>query len=91
MNKNYQNQEIASASVQNGTQGGANNVAAIEEDGGANISSPYADLEESLKEYFGDDFRLDDVQSQKKLKVRVMIFGRKTPLELSFMQVEKGQ
>ena len=30
-------------------------------------------------------------ESQKKLKVRVMIFGRKTPLELSFMQVEKTQ
>jgi transcriptional antiterminator NusG len=30
-------------------------------------------------------------ESQKKLKVRVMIFGRKTPLELSFMQVEKAQ
>jgi transcriptional antiterminator NusG len=28
-------------------------------------------------------------EGQKKLKVMVKIFGRKTPLELSFMQVEK--
>ncbi|MCQ2351615.1 MAG: transcription termination/antitermination protein NusG [Paludibacteraceae bacterium] len=30
-------------------------------------------------------------KEKKKLKVMVMIFGRKTPLELSFMQVEKEQ
>ena len=28
-------------------------------------------------------------ESRKKLKLMVKIFGRKTPLELSFMQVEK--
>ena len=28
-------------------------------------------------------------EERKKLKVMVKIFGRKTPLELSFMQVEK--
>ncbi len=67
MNKNYQNQEMVSATMQNGTQGVVNSIAANEEDGGVNSSS-YADLEESLKEYFGSDFRLDDAQSQKKLK-----------------------
>ena len=33
---------------------------------------------------------IEDVNNEKKkLKVIVKIFGRKTPLELSFMQVEK--
>ena len=30
-----------------------------------------------------------DYDEKKKLKVMVKIFGRKTPLELGFMQVEK--
>jgi len=35
---------------------------------------------------------IEEVNNEKKkLKVMVMIFGRKTPLELSFMQVEKEQ
>ena len=33
---------------------------------------------------------IEEVNSEKKkLKVMVKIFGRKTPLELGFMQVEK--
>ena len=33
---------------------------------------------------------IEEVNTEKrKLKVMVKIFGRKTPLELSFMQVEK--
>jgi transcriptional antiterminator NusG len=28
-------------------------------------------------------------EEKKKIEVSVMIFGRKTPMELSFMQVEK--
>ena len=33
---------------------------------------------------------IEEVNAEKKkLKVMVKIFGRKTPLELSFMQVEK--
>lgn len=35
---------------------------------------------------------IEEVNNEKKkLKVMVLIFGRKTPLELSFMQVEKEQ
>ncbi len=34
--------------------------------------------------------KIENIDEQKKkLKLMVKIFGRKTPLELSFMQVEK--
>ncbi|MBQ5392329.1 MAG: transcription termination/antitermination factor NusG, partial [Bacteroidaceae bacterium] len=40
--------------------------------------------------FSGFDAVIEEVNSEKKkLKVMVKIFGRKTPLELGFMQVEK--
>ncbi len=39
--------------------------------------------------FTGFDAIIEEVNNEKKLKVSVKIFGRKTPLELSFMQVEK--
>ena len=54
---------------------------------------PYT-VGESVKVTFGpfSGFTgiIEDVNNEKrKLKVMVKIFGRKTPLELNFMQVEK--
>ena len=46
------------------------------------ISGPFNDFKGTIEEVNDE---------RNKLKVMVMIFGRKTPLELSFMQVEKGQ
>ena len=46
------------------------------------ISGPFNDFSGIIEEVNNE---------KKKLKVMVMIFGRKTPLELSFMQVEKEQ
>lgn len=46
------------------------------------ISGPFNDFSGIIEEVNNE---------RKKLKVMVMIFGRKTPLELSFMQVEKEQ
>ena len=46
------------------------------------ISGPFNDFQGVIEEVNAE---------KKKLKVMVMIFGRKTPLELSFMQVEKEQ
>jgi len=46
------------------------------------ISGPFNNFSGTIEEVNNE---------KKKLKVMVMIFGRKTPLELSFMQVEKEQ
>lgn len=60
---------------------------------GEEILTPYY-VGENVKVIFGpfSGFSgvIEEVNSEKKkLKVMVMIFGRKTPLELSFTQVEK--
>ncbi|MCD8303928.1 MAG: transcription termination/antitermination protein NusG [Prevotellaceae bacterium] len=57
------------------------------------IVIPYS-VGESVKvtdgPFTGFDAIIEEVNSEKKkLKVAVKIFGRKTPLELNFMQVEK--
>lgn len=46
------------------------------------ISGPFNNFSGTIEEVNNE---------KKKLKVMVMIFGRKTPIELSFMQVEKEQ
>lgn len=60
---------------------------------GEEMLTPYF-VGENVKVIFGpfSGFSgvIEEVNSEKKkLKVMVMIFGRKTPLELSFTQVEK--
>ena len=60
---------------------------------GEELNIPYA-VGETVKVTFGpfSGFSgiIEEVNSEKKkLKVMVKIFGRKTPLELGFMQVEK--
>jgi transcriptional antiterminator NusG len=60
---------------------------------GEEILTPYY-VGESVKVVFGPfsgfSGLIEEVNTEKKkLKVMVMIFGRKTPLELSFTQVEK--
>ena len=57
------------------------------------MNVPYA-VEDAVKviegPFSGFSGVIEEVNSEKhKLKVMVKIFGRKTPLELSFMQVEK--
>ena len=59
----------------------------------AEVSVPYV-LDETVKvidgPFTGFEGIIEDINTEKhKLKVMVKIFGRKTPLELSFMQVEK--
>ncbi len=63
------------------------------QDAGEEINIPYI-VGETVKVIFGpfSGFSgiIEEVNSEKKkLKVMVKIFGRKTPLELGFMQVEK--
>ena len=65
----------------------------LQENGGEDMSTPYI-VGETVKVTFGpfSGFSgiIEEVNSEKKkLKVMVKIFGRKTPLELGFMQVEK--
>ena len=57
------------------------------------VSIPYV-LDETVKvtdgPFSGFEGVIEEINSEKhKLKVMVKIFGRKTPLELGFMQVEK--
>jgi transcriptional antiterminator NusG len=44
------------------------------------IDGPFRDFTGTVEKIF---------EEKRKLEVTVKIFGRKTPLELSFMQVEK--
>jgi len=46
-------------------------------------------LMELLKKSMKKSVNLKLNEEKRKLEVMVKIFGRKTPLELSFMQVEK--
>jgi len=62
---------------------------------GEEMITPFI-VNESVKVIFGPFSGLTGVieeihEDKKKLKVMVSIFGRKTPLELSFTQVEKEQ
>ena len=64
-------------------------IAEIPED----VTIPF-EVGESVKvtegPFFGFDATIEEVNNEKKkLKVMVKIFGRKTPLELGFMQVER--
>ena len=63
------------------------------QESGEEILTPYF-AGETVKVIFGPFSGFSGVieevnEEKKKLKVMVMIFGRKTPLELSFTQVEK--
>lgn len=65
------------------------------EESGATVNEPFL-VGESIKVIDGpfNDFTgtIEEImEDKKKLRVTVKIFGRKTPVELNFMQVEKIQ
>ncbi|MFV0391454.1 MAG: transcription termination/antitermination protein NusG [Paludibacteraceae bacterium] len=65
----------------------------LQESGGEEMLTPYF-VGENVKvingPFSGFSAVIEEVSNEKKkLKVMVLIFGRKTPLELSFTQVEK--
>ncbi|MDR2791751.1 MAG: transcription termination/antitermination protein NusG [Tannerellaceae bacterium] len=66
----------------------------LEEQAATDDSDPRFILGETVKVTFGPFSGFDGVieevnREKKKLKVMVKIFGRKTPLELGYLQVEK--
>ena len=67
MNTIYQNDDTGQVPVSKEMADAAqDNLVASQND--VAMESPYADLEEWLKEYFGDDFTLGNVESQQRLK-----------------------
>jgi transcriptional antiterminator NusG len=63
------------------------------QEGGVELDNPFI-VGETVKvidgPFNGFNGTIEEINvEKKKLKVMVKIFGRKTPLELSFMQVEK--
>jgi len=63
------------------------------QEGGVELDNPFI-VGETVKvtdgPFNGFNGTIEEINAEKKkLKVMVKIFGRKTPLELSFMQVEK--
>ena len=67
MNTIYQNDDTGQVPVSKEmTDAAQDNLVASQND--VAMESPYADLEEWLKEYFGDDFTLGNVESQQRLK-----------------------
>ena len=63
------------------------------QEGGVELDTPFI-VGETVKvtdgPFNGFNGTIEEINvEKKKLKVMVKIFGRKTPLELSFMQVEK--
>lgn len=72
MDKNYQNQEQTSVlPYESAAQVGGGQQESVANFNGGDISAeenPYAVLEDWLKRYFGESFKLDDYESQEELK-----------------------